>query len=125
MAYNHYQTDNPDPVVQNPAAAMDSVRVNLRASVHAIVMGSGVMPGWDCTIVPGAGTAAAPEYMLYSQGTLAIQLLLTWSAVKLTVAEARYSSDFAGDVGAATWEGVGTLTITYDANHHVTGATWS
>ncbi len=126
MAYDHFQVGKPDAANQTPAAAMDSTQINMAALVNDVVMGSGFVPGWAYEVVVGGGSIEEPEYYLHSltAESKALQLIPTWTGGKITSVLARFAADYTGDVGAATWDDIGTLTISYDANDYVTGATW-
>jgi len=70
--------------------------------------------------VTGTNTDGAPQSMTYSKSTERVRVSLTWVTGSVTVASYYYSSD-----SGATYDLVGTNTITYNGSGNVTATTWS
>ena len=70
--------------------------------------------------ITGTNTAATPQSMTYTKSTERVRASLTWSSGNVTVASYYYSAD-----SGATYDLIGTNTITYDGSDNVTATTWS
>lgn len=121
MAYTVFDPAKPDAATQNGTQFAQSIRDNLSAIRDAIVMGS--VAGWNFS--KSGGTAEMPGIILYSKGTGRIRITLTWGTTggatdNVTVAVYAYSS-----TGGASYDTIGTKTITWDAAGLITATTWS
>lgn len=116
MAYTPLDESLPDGATQNGPAVFPSVRDNQKALRDAIL--AGALVGWNTA--PSGGTAEEPAVMTRSKGAERVKSTLTWSAGLVTTVVHAYSSN-----SGSSWDTIGTLTITYDANDNFTGATWS
>lgn len=120
MAYTAFDNSNPSPT-QTGTNFANSAKANLLALRDAVVMGA--MAGWAC--VPSGADLAKPTTIKYNRGTSEyLRLSLTWgttggAAGKVTGVVYAYSTD------DATYDTIGTRTITYSAEGYFTGASWS
>ena len=76
--------------------------------------------GYIDAAITGTNTAATPQSMTYTKSTERVRASLTWSSGNVTVASYYYSAD-----SGATYDLIGTNTITYDGSGNVTATTWS
>lgn len=116
-------SDNGDDVV-------DDIRENLMALRDAVVLG--VLVGWDMTVTAGTGTNAQPQYLyMHRNGasTERLRITYTWGttggeAGNPTVLALHYTADD-DPLGSATWDLMGTFTITYNSDGTVASGAWS
>lgn len=72
------------------------------------------------TAITGANTASLPECVTYSKGAERIAAHITYSSGRPSSIVYRYSSDT-----GATYDTIGTKSVTYDGNGYFTSSTWS
>jgi len=117
---------SPTPTRQQ---SIDDTRENI-AALRDLLVASGVVQGFDFSIVVGAGSNAEPEQWLYKRGVEWIKLVLTWGTTGgeygQVVKTAFYYSSNSGGVYAGMADDAGkyVLTYTYDANGYCTAAVW-
>lgn len=116
-------SDNGDDVV-------DDIRENLMALRDAVVLG--VLVGWDMTVTAGTGTNEQPQYLyMHKNGvsTERLRITYTWGTTggatgNPTVLALHYTADD-DPLGSATWDSMGTFTITYNSDGTVASGAWS
>lgn len=126
MVYVPFLSDTPD-ITDTGAVVIDNTRENLMALRDSIV--AGALKAWNLTLIIGGGTDETPDEIRYSNNTNteAIRLLVTWGSSggeegAPTVVIYQYTPD---DTPTITWDTIGTLTNTYNANGTLTASVWS
>ena len=120
MAYTSFDATKPDPSTENGTSFGTSIRNNQEALRDAIVIGA--MEDWNLST---SGTAPEWDFYLFSKAAERLKITLTWGTTggedgNVTQAVYAYSSNSGG-----SYDTIGTLAITYDANAYVTATTWS
>ena len=126
MVYVQFVSDKP-VIADDGDVVINNTRENLMALRDSIV--AGALKGWDMSLVTGGGTDEEPDEIWYSNNTNteAIRLSPTWGTTggedgNATVILYEYTAD---DTPTITWETIGTLTNTYNANGTLTASAWS
>lgn len=119
MPYDSYVIGNPDGATGTGATFATQLQVNLNALMHGVLMG--VMEDWNFAITAGTGTAAQPQYHVYSRGVYRVRGTFTWNANGNPTS---ILWDFSGNSGG-TYDTIGTVTYTYDASLNVLSYAWS
>ncbi len=122
MPYTPFDPTKPDATAQTLTQMGQSERDNMRAIRDAAIMGGGF---YGFNLAVSGGTADQPALLTYDKGVERVKAALTWGTVggeagNVTVAVYSYSAD-----SGATWNTIGTKTVTYDANSNVTATTWA
>ena len=124
MAYTPYDATKPDAATQAGTAFGASTRSNLNALRDALIIGGGFF-GWTLTVTAGTGTADAPQYLTYANGTERVRVTLTWAGGAVTQAIYDYSANSGTDYTTSPGGRIGTKTITYDGNGNVASTAWA
>ena len=126
MVYTPFVSDKP-VIADDGDVVINNTRQNLMALRDSVV--AGVLVGWNMSQVIGGGSAEEPDEVWYSNNsnTEAIRLDITWGTTggedgNPTVIVYYYTAD---DTPTITWDTIGTLTNTYNANGTLTASTWS
>ena len=116
MAYEPFDPSHPDYQTDNGEAIANWDRRNQRALRDAVVLDAFAL--WDVVVV--GNDVGEPDYTEYSSGVERLKEIYTYDAegVIITV-QYQYSAD-----SGATWNDVGTVDFTYDAEGYMTHATW-
>jgi len=117
---------------QTPGAMGDSTRQQITGAVHAILSGSGYLPGWDWVAQDAGGggpsDVSQPEEIILSKSTYRIKVALGWNGSivgQLDTLQVSYSSDSGSSYDVIKGGSTnGLLTFTYSSGAAVAG-TWS
>lgn len=124
MTYTLFNGALPNGATQNGTGFGQSARDNLNAIRDSCVMGGGFF-GWTLTVTNGAGTADAPQFLTYANGTERVRATLTWASGNVTVAVYEYSSNGGADYTTSPGGRIGQRTIAYDSSGNVISTAWS
>lgn len=119
MAYSSYIIGNPDGSTGTGATFATQLQNNINALMHGVVMG--MFEDWNYASTIGTGTAANPQYMIWSRGVYRIRATPTWNG---DGNPASILYEFSANSGGL-YEAIGTVTYTYDGSANVTAYTWS
>lgn len=119
MAYDSYVIGNPDGSTGNGATFATQLQTNLNALMHAVVIGA--MEDWNFAITVGTGTASQPQFHVYSRGVYRLRGTINWN---VNGNPDSILWEFSGNSGSS-YDTVGTITYTYDANLNVLSYAWS
>lgn len=117
MAYAHLDTEKPNPGSQSPSAALDSVRNNLAALAHALIL-NGTLYGFNYS--KSGGSAEEPATLLYKKGVIWFRVQLTWTNGELTQSIYSVSPD-----SGSSYDTIGRKTIAYDSSGNLVSTNWS
>ena len=123
MAYDQFDRTHP-VITDTRQVVVDEARYNLNALADAIVAG-GQLYGYNYSYDVGAGDKYEPAIYYWKNGNDWIRSANTWGTTggedgNPTVCVFSYSDD-----AGSTWETIGTLTFTWDADGVLTSTTWS
>lgn len=121
MPYVNYDATKPNAVTQNGTAFAQSTRDNFNALRDMLIMGSA--PWWNMSVA--GGTAEQPAQIFYNKGTEWIRGNVTYGTTggatgNVTQIVYAYSSN-----NQTSYDGMTTMTVTYDINGNVTAVNWS
>lgn len=121
MAYTQFDPSKPDGASQNGTQFGQSARDNFKAQRDMIA--AGTLVGFNGTA--SGGTADQPTTITHSKSTERIRETITWGVAGGATGNPstilyEYSSNSGG-----SYDAIGTITYTYDANGNVTSWAWS
>lgn len=123
MAYTSFVDNKPD-ITDAGQDVIDDTRENIMALRDAIA--SGRLEDWDMTT--SGGTAEEPGVLQWrdgqGSGTDRVRATITWGTSGGADGNPTVIV-YAFSINGSTWDTIGTLTITYDANGNVTASAWS
>lgn len=122
MAYDQFDEALPSGS-QNGATLADSIRKNQNALRDMVLMG--VFAGWSGVPTVGTGTNHRPQIWTFSKGVQRLRTTTTWG----TSGGANHNPvtvycEYSGNSGSS-WDPIGTLNLTYNADKSPAGFTWS
>lgn len=120
MAYTPFDNTKPDGTVNTGPETLTAIRENLQAMSDAVMMG--VMPGWNMSV--SGGTAEEPDEVVFAQAPEVIKAMLTWGSSGGSEGNV-VQIVFTQSPDGVTFNAIGTVTITYDADGNATASTWS
>lgn len=120
MAYSPYVIGNPDGSTGTGSSFATQLQTNLNALMHAVILGA--MKSWNMAVSNGTGTAAMPQFIVFSNGVFRLRKTITWNGTTGNVTAVLY--EFSSNSGTS-YDSIGTCTYSYDGSQNLTGWTWS
>lgn len=121
MAYTHFDQTLPNPATQTLANVCNSALNNQKALRDMLLLG--LLVGWNAT--PSGGTPFYPAVVTYSKGVERLRRTTTWgSSGGATNNPITIVMEYSANSGSS-YDPIGTVSITYNANGSTAGTTWS
>lgn len=121
MAYNTFQSNKPDPAVDGGTAFGNNTNRNDVALRDAIVMGQ--MQGFAFSKTDGSGSAAQPQYFLWTNGSTILRATNTWQSGGVTDGNITQQVWELSTNGGTNYDAICTEVFSFDGSGNATTTT--